>query len=460
MTESWRNLNSLEQLMLEDYSLLANKPNIITVCFTLSQNISLSWLRSNIIPRVLTHPRFSSRLTRTRKGVLQFQRIPDITASSPSLSEHFHTEHVVNPNKSPAERLQLFTSRLSEIISTPLDLSRPLWKVHLFPEWSAVDSSRDCCTMVIRVHHSISDGIGLIKFFLATVADPDSQNNSARLLVPTRRWRRARDVQKPSCLQAAREFFHDIGEIFLKTFLKDPPSVFTCAPVDTNNLCAIQVPSNSISVASLKKSAARLDITINDLLFTAFAGALHEYVKFRGEDPTTMKGMRLAMPFNKHAFDEFAMSDVSNRLLMLPVRVPIHLESREERMEVCASIMRKLKRGYRPQLATIAMSLLLRLPAPLRRKTWHGLASSVSTLFSNVPGPTEGLKIAGVDLTSIYFLPPPNVHVSVDFGICSYAGRVFIGVAGDAERLSWPEKLVELFMKELEELFQLGGTAT
>lgn len=350
----------------------------------------------------------------------------------------------------------MFISRLSEIISTPLDLSRPLWKVHLFPEWSVLDNSRDCCTIIIRVHHSVSDGIGLIKFFLAAVADPDSENNPARLLVSSRRGRRGRGPRRSNCLRAVRECFHDLGEIFFKMFLRDPASVLTSAPVDTDNLCAIHVPTTSISVASLKKLAMQLNITINDLLFTAFAGALHEYIRFCGEDPTTVKGMRIAMPFNKHTFDEFVMSDVSNQLLMLPVRVPIHLEHRAERLEVCVRLMRKLKRGYQPQFAFIAMALLLRLPAPLRRKIWHRMGSAVSALFSNVPGPTEGLKIAGIDLTSIYFFPPPNVHVAVDFGICSYAGRVHIGVAGDAKRLRRPEKLVELFVKEVGELFELG----
>lgn len=456
MTNSWRKVNALEQVMLEEYPAIANKPNIITVCFTLSKNISYLWLQSNVFPRVLVHPRFSSRLTHSRNGTFRYERIPDFKSTSPLMTNHFQAEQVIDPDKSPAERLQLFTHRLSEIISTPLDLSRPLWKVHLFPEWSAVDSLRESCTIVLRVHHSVSDGIGLVKYFLATVADPDRQNNPARLLIPAHRGRRAKSPDKPGTLQAVCECFHDVGEILIKSLLRDPASVLTSAPVERDNVCAIQGPMDSISVALLKKSAKQLNITINDLLFSAFAGALHEYIKFRGEDPTTMKGMRIAMPFNKHVFDEFVMSDVSNQLSMIPVRVPVHLEHRAERIEYCADLMRKLKRGWQPQLAGAAMGVLVRLLTPLRRKLWHRLGSAVSALFSNVPGPTEELKVAGVDLTSIYFFPPPNVHVAVDFGIFSYAGKVYISVAGDARRLESPAKLVELFVREVEELFNLA----
>eukprot|EP00177_Eucheuma_denticulatum_P008634 GFKZ01015711.1.p1 GENE.GFKZ01015711.1~~GFKZ01015711.1.p1 ORF type:complete len:343 (+),score=39.49 GFKZ01015711.1:497-1525(+) len=338
-------------------------------------------------------------------------------------------------------------------MSQPLDMSRPLWSLHLFPEWSII-GIRDSSTIILRVHHSLCDGIGLVKYFLATIADRDSQNNPARLLVSTRRSSSA-SKEKVTCLRKISETLNDVYQIFIKPLKKAPVSVLNRAPVQENNLCTMQSP-DGITVATLKACASRLRVTINDLLFAAFAGAVREYIKFCGDDPRRVKGMTVAMPFNKHVFEEFSASDVSNQLLMIPVEIPVHLDSPADRLIYCTKKMRQLKRGYQPYLASIAMAQLLALPTRLRRKAWHCLGSSATALFSNVAGPREVLRIGGIDVPSVYFFPPPNVQVAVDFGIFSYAGNVYIGAAGDANRLSHPQKLVDLFVEQVKGISELG----
>lgn len=221
------------------------------------------------------------------------------------------------------------------------------------------------------------------------------------------------------------------------------------------NICALAAPEQ-VTVATLKLAVMQLNVTINDLMLAAFSGAVREYVTRFGEDPSALKGLNVAMPFNLHVFNEFSMSDVSNQLLMVPVALPVHLREPTERLLACSKSMKRLKRSYQPIFATVAMRQLAVLPAALRRRMWHVVASSASVLFSNVAGPTKKMLIGGVAVDEVYFFPPPDAHVGSDIGLFSYAGKVFIGAAGDANRLAEPQKLLDYLVEELLGFFELG----
>lgn len=437
--------------MLEEY--VPHKPDIITVIFTLRSSIPESFVHSVILPRLLFHPRFSARLVASRRGVFRFEPVP-----APSLPSHVMEEATIPVDEPRKEQHRLFTARLSEIVSTPLDLSVPPWRLHLFRGWSASRGSCEAATLVMRVHHSLSDGIGLVKYFLAHVADSDSNDNPARLLVPSRRSKGAAE-EGPRCLARVRELADDVTRIFVKPLRRDPVSVLTRADMTERSLCALAAPEE-ITVPALKQAGKRLGVTINDLLFAAFAGAVRAYLTAYGDDPSALRGLRVAMPFNKHVFNEFSMDDVSNQLLMMPVLLPAHVAGRAERLFACAEAMKKLKRSYQPIFAELAMKQLVLLPKTLRRRAWHIVGSSASALFSNVAGPTERMRIGEVPVDEVYFFPPPDAHVACDIGIFSYAGRVFIGAAGDANRLSQPQKLLDFLVEEVLGMFELGESVT
>lgn len=447
MSEAWRAVSPLEQVMLEEY--VPHKPDIITVVFTLRTSIPESFVHSVILPRLLSHPRFSARLVASRRGVFRFEPVP-----APSLSSHVTEEAAIPADEPRKEQHRLFTDRLSEIVSTPLDLSAPPWRIHLFRGWSVSRGSCEAATLVLRVHHSLSDGIGLVKYFLARVADSDMNDNPVRLLVPSRRSKGTAE-ERPRCVARVRELVDDVTRIFVKPLWRDPVSVLTTADMTESSLCALATPEE-ITVPALKQATKKLGVTINDLLFAAFAGAIRAYLTAVGDDPDALRGLRVAMPFNKHVFSEFSMDDVSNQLLMIPVPLPAHVAGRAERLFACAEAMKKLKRSFQPLFAGLAMRQLVRLPKGLRRRAWHTVGSSASALFSNVAGPTETMRIGEFPVDEVYFFPPPDAHVACDVGIFSYAGRVFIGAAGDANRLSQPQKLLDFIIEEVQGMFELS----
>ena len=68
---------------------------------------------------------------------------------------HFH--HVALPAPHDRAALQDF---IGDRIATPLDHSRPLWEVYL------IDDFGSGCAILVRIHHSIADGIALARVML------------------------------------------------------------------------------------------------------------------------------------------------------------------------------------------------------------------------------------------------------------------------------------------------------
>lgn len=463
MDMGWKTIEPLEQLLLEEWK--PNKPIVITITFTLARDVNIKFLQNTFIPRLISHPRFASIPVRGRNGLYHFEPAARFTATSPSLVDHhIQIEQSIPENEPEKEQLRLFTSRLNEIMSTPLSLDRPLWKLHLFNGWSlhAAEMRRNTSTLVLRVHHAVADGVGLVKYFLSQLVDSHPLDSPLRLLVPQARYKNKGtgkpthwDPNRPSFLRSALEAVEDFHRVNLKPWAHpDPESVFTRDPLQENNLCAM-LPPRIFTVDVLKKAAKRLGITVNDLLLAAWAGAVREYVKEQGEDPSIMKGMRCAMPYNKHHCMEFEMSDVSNRLALLSVALPISLEDRGVRVEKCADNMRRVKRSIQPSLMLQSIRNLMYMPSTVRRGLWNHVAMA-SCLFSNLAGPTERVRVGGVDVTAVYSFPPCNPHVAVNTGMLTYDGALFVSVSGDANRLAHPHKLVGYIYHELTAIISMS----
>ncbi|XP_010519416.1 PREDICTED: O-acyltransferase WSD1-like [Tarenaya hassleriana] len=108
---------------------------------------------------LIRHPRFSSKLVidgdkrqnqrwvRTKVNVEDHVVVPDMVASR-------------RMTENPDEFLENYVSNLT---STPLDVSRPLWELHVLD----IKTSDAENVAVLKVHHSIGDGMSLMSLVLA-----------------------------------------------------------------------------------------------------------------------------------------------------------------------------------------------------------------------------------------------------------------------------------------------------
>lgn len=84
-------------------------------------------------------------------------------------------DHLVCPDldpdmDSPDEFLENYTSSLT---TTPLDMTKPLWEVHILN----VKTSEADGVGILKLHHSIGDGISIISLILACTrkaSDPEA----------------------------------------------------------------------------------------------------------------------------------------------------------------------------------------------------------------------------------------------------------------------------------------------
>ncbi|CDF39000.1 unnamed protein product [Chondrus crispus] len=469
-----------------------DNPVVITTCIALERNVNVTWLKEVVLPRILKHPRFSSVVIEGKEGKLRFESVPDFVPQNEKLMMHqFDVQHVGGEDKSNREREKIFQDRLSELMTTPLDRERPLWKVTLFPQWSIVDHDesveKECCMVVVRVHHSISDGIGLVKYFTSEIIDKTSQEEQSRLLVvPERQFKKLRNqvhssnpekqqvsptpavteqrhttrnmricVPEPGLLQRGWEFVEDVYLSSVRMLFTDPVSVFTRSTIQREKVCALMPPS-SFTVQMLKNASRVFGVTINDLLYTAVAGASRLYLKEHGDNPDELKHLRCAIPFNEHALDSFSLSDVSNVFAIIALNLHVDEEDRMKRFEVCVRTLRRAKRSNQLVLLMGLIQLVARMPRFPRKAFWRYLTRATSLLFTNVPGPREAVHIGGVKVSSLHFFAPADGHAGVVLGMFSYMDKIAMGVAGDKGRISNPQRFVELLSSEIQLLLDIS----
>lgn len=482
-TSKWQTMTPIEQLLYlkpgQEY------PTCITIVFSLARNVDYQWLSRGIVPRILSHPRFRSHVQVLPGHQFRYKLIPDFTPESQHIHEHIDFEQAIDSELPFEERHAQFTQRLNQILSSQFVDGRPLWKIHVFPNFSTArrDNStrQDCSTIIIRVHHCIADGIGLLKFFIARIIDDgapglshlvaDSKENKGADDEKTRtKYTKFPQSKRPETTSAgvlARrsspwwttilyESFVDVLRSSLWVLFRDSENMFNRPPIQKDKVCAI-MPSTLFSVDQMKQAARRLGVTLNDIFFAAVSGGTAAYFREKREDPKRLSQVRCAVPINRHMFDDFVDDDMCNQITI--VAVPLHLKEPDlrSRLQACASTMTRVKRGVQPVTALTMFQLLAALPISIRTLIWKKACECTSMLMTNVPGPTNNVTVAGASIDDIHFFAPNDGKCGVTVSLLSYGGAIRLGVLADRARVNDPERYIGLIRQELESVLQIAG---
>jgi hypothetical protein len=122
--------------------------------------------------------------------------------------------------------------------------------------------------------------------------------------------------------------------------------------------------------------------------------------------------------------------------------------------------MDALKHSVEPVVTWGVLELMGVSPKLVERLILAYFARRVSFVMTNVPGPERPLYLAGHPVEGVMFWVPQSGRVGLGISIFSYAGTLRIGVASDAHLVPDPERLVEAFHRELEELGLAGPAAS
>ena len=363
-----------------------------------------------------------------------------------------HVSHIALP--APGDRA--LGELVSELMSTPLDFSKPLWHVHV------VDGYETGSVVVARIHHCLADGIALVRVILSLT------DSSADAGPPRRRTEHAPAGSPLDWLPAAIargvgagqelvanpdrvaglarlgvEGAYRLGRLVMLP--PDPPTAFK-GPLGRRKRAAWSRP---LPLEDFKSIGKAFGATVNDVLVGAAAGALRRYLERRGE-PTDGLAIRASVPVNLRPLED--AHHLGNSFGLVFLSLPVGVVDPVRRLRLIKKEMDELKRSPEALVAYGVLSVMGVAPVEIEQLGLRFFGSKATTVLTNVPGPREPLYLAGRKLERVMFWVPQSGRLGLGISILSYAGTVMMGVASDEGLVPDPERIVEAFAREMESM--------
>ena len=435
---------------------------MINGVFTLAEPVSVQDLKALITERLVNrYERFSQVAERplTALGYPHWRRDPTFDISA-------HIRRIGLPGQADELALQ---EMISDLMSAPLDYSKPLWQVHL------VENYRGGSAVICRLHHCIGDGVALVRVLLSLTDEQQNANWSER---PSREVELEQSwgtlgVIEPAvrAVQEGIQLAERVMEESYKT-LADPRRALALAqlglssaellgrlaamPADppTSLRGAIGVRkcaawSQPIPLADIKRIRYGSGGTVNDIILCVVTGALRRYLVSRGDQVDGLT-LRAVVPVNLRPLEKEIK--LGNHFGLVHLPLPIGIKAPGERLAELRRQMSMIKSTPEPALTWAGLGVLGLLPVPILRQMMQLLSSKSSGVMTNVPGPRKPLFIAGRKVDSIMYWVPQSGSLGLGVSILSYAGDVRIGIMTDAKIEPNPSQIIQAFAAELDEL--------
>jgi len=406
---------------------------MVTGVLALDGKVDPKRLRTLLDKRLAPFGRFHQRVVRprSRAGMPHWQDDERFDIDN-------HVSHIALPAPGGDKALR---ELVSELMSTPLDMTKPLWHVHL------VDGYGGGSVVLARIHHSIADGIALVRVMLSLL---DSAPTTA---VPHKRSEHQNNNRGP--LDWLPRLRDDPGRIAegayrLGRLVLLPPDQQTAfkGKLGRRKRAAWSKP---VPLDDFKAIGKAFGATVNDVLIATATGALRRYLEARGE-PTGGVSIRASVPVNLRPADE--AHKMGNSFGLVFLTLPIGTVDPVKRLRSIKKEMDELKRSPEALVAYGLLNLMGFAPVEVERLGLRFFGSKASAVLTNVPGPREPLYLAGRKLDRVMFWVPQSGRLGLGISILSYAGGVMLGVATDEGLVPDPEKIVEAFEKEFRSLRQ------
>lgn len=415
------------------------------------------------------YPVFSQRPARplVPLGLASWEDDPDF-----DLQRHLH--RVTLPSPGDDATLQRF---VEERIPVPLDRDHPLWEVWL------IDGYGSGSVVFGRFHHALADGIALTRVLLSLTEDgggrgsdalggqevgsehvvddavgsPDRSQAGAALSAGISAARaglgRASRLASPSGVLDSVGLGVRTGQVVADLLLThSPENVFSGTPGARKRV----VWTQPLPLADLKTVGRLAGATLNDVLLSAVAGALHRYQRDRGAEPVDLVTM---VPVNVRPLDQPLPRELGNRFALVFLRFPSGRPAPLARLAETKRRMDWLKASPEAALTLGLMTVMGRTTRSLERYIVDFFADKAIGVTTNVAGPTAVRTLAGVPMSGVLGWVPGSGAHTVGVCIYTYAGNVRVGFMVDAAVVPDPGDLLGAFEDEVAGLVVLGAAA-
>jgi len=384
----------------------------------------------------------------------------------PKFDIHNHIREIKLKRGSEAELKKV----AGKLLGNVMDRQRPLWDFTLL---SGVQSNRTA--IITRIHHCLADGVagvGLMNVLL----DPDPEPRPVPLKkkphIPRRQrdpWTRLLDGWLSSYSDAVGRLlstYSDIADLSQKlagsgSWPTDKlPAFLSEITAPTQRLffnVTYQGPQRfaytKIPVSGIKAVREKLGGTFNDVILTIVTSTIRRYVELHG-DNVRGRLFRMMVPVNVRGCD--STSELGNRILLLPVTVPLGIRDPKRLLNAVHKRMDFLKNAQVAELFGLAGGLIGAAPAALQ-----ALVGPVASLLpvtpfnlvcTNIRGPNAPLYLLGHKMIDWYPYVPVGGEMALNCAVLSYDGMAYFGFSGDVHAAPDIGRLESLLRQSFIEL--------
>jgi diacylglycerol O-acyltransferase / wax synthase len=311
----------------------------------------------------------------------------------------------------------------AEMLLTRLPRDRPLWAAKL-----VTDTGHGGAALIVVFHHVLADGIGGLAV-LAGLVDGAAEIRDSDF-----------PVRMPSlaqlAVQTATDRIRSAGA--LPAHLgRLSRAASQLRPVFGGRLahCSLNKPTGPrrrfatvrVDLSQIRGAAHAHEVTVNDVVLSAIAAALHRLLSIRGE---LVDQFVISVPFS--ARRQAGAGDLGNKSGVIPLHVP-GVGDPARRLESVAVATRAAKQAQRGA-STALLGPFFRLLAAAGLFRWFiDRQRLIHTFVSNLRGPESRLSFLGCPITSIIPLSAASGNVTVSFAVLSYAGSLTITLIADPD---------------------------
>lgn len=395
-------------------------------------------LLSTLKVRLLQHPRFSERIQDSPVG-------PPRWVVDRSFDVGAHVHRVALPAPGGDAELRVL---LGDLMSRPLDMTRPLWDAHL------IENHRGGGVLFTRIHHCIADGTALIHVLVGLTATTPAA--SLRAAPPQTPKAHANGHHRLPGLVDPRRTVGTLVQAGAQAYTlaklvalwPDPATPLRGGLVRAKNVAW----SEPFPLEALRPIREATGFTVNDVVLTAVTGALRTHIRKHGNGdvPEHIRGL---VPVDLRA--DPINGTLGNQFGLVFLDMPVGIARRRDRLEAVHARMGAAKQSPQSALVMEVLGAMGLTPQSVQRQAVRFFGSKGSAVVTNVRGPAEQLYLAGRKLRSLAFFVPQSAMLGIGISIMTYGGQIQVGVIADSGLVPEPLQITKDITSELRQLSKI-----
>ena len=358
----------------------------------------------------------------------------------------------------------------NELLVKPLQTDVPLFDVFVLSSSKGRSNNRSKSSengdsessikpvLAIRYSHAIGDGVHAVKVLEHIACGLDGEP------VKIVHWKRSKKKKEfknawammLDCLYFVwvfmvgfcRAVFTAFGPADNKTVIRDEPVKWSGKREITT--------STPIALEELKAVRAAFKCTINDVVVSCIAGAVQRYMEAR-DCPFTKKPstrVRAIIPFAtipKKEMENMKKDPytLKNLFTFVSLRLSMGPCSATERLKRTMKKTYDLKRSPEAAITIFLNAIIGKLGSAMQKQSVYDYMSRHSMVLTNVPGPVERVRLAGIEVETVDFACANLIN---QVSVLSYAGEIRLTLVTDPEVVKDAHTIAEYFLKEIKSL--------